>query len=105
VYSLINILGSIIWSDEWAAYRGLAQLGYVHQTVNHSIQYVNPANGVHTNNIESRWNAAKAKFKRMFGVHREFIPEYLDEHVWRCGRPDDCYLLDFIDVINRRYPL
>ena len=35
--------GSTIWSDEWAAYNGLAGLnGYAHSTVNHSQRFVDP---------------------------------------------------------------
>ena len=36
------------------------------QTVNHSItvDIMDPAAGVHTNNIEARWSACKAGFKR-----------------------------------------
>jgi len=34
-----NILpGTTIWSDQWAAYNNLQNLGYIHQTVNHSVQ-------------------------------------------------------------------
>ena len=73
--------GTTIWSNEWAAYNGLAALGYPHQTVNHSQTYVNPPTGVHTNHIESQWNACKAKFKAHFGVQRDFTPTYLDEYI------------------------
>jgi len=39
-----NILpDTCIWSDEWQAYH---QLGYVHETVNHSQHLVNPVTGV-----------------------------------------------------------
>lgn len=50
--------GTTIWSDMWAAYNGVSTLPGVtsHETVNHSIQFVNPVNGVHTNAIESYWN-------------------------------------------------
>jgi len=101
----IFTVGTTIWSDEWAAYRTLGQVGYQHVTVNHSRFYVDPNTGVHTNDIESRWNAAKKRFRQMFGVHREFIAEYLDEHMWRSRRPQSDYLHDFVDAISRRYPV
>lgn len=37
---------SIVCSDEWRAYRGLALRGYVHGTVNHSTHFVNPQTGL-----------------------------------------------------------
>ena len=50
--------GTIVWSDGWAAYNRVAGLPGVagHQTVNHSIQFINPRTGVHTNAAESYWN-------------------------------------------------
>jgi len=44
--------GTTVISDSWAAYRDLRSHGYTHHTVNHSIQFVNPDNGAHTNKIE-----------------------------------------------------
>ena len=47
-----------VWSDMWAAYNRVATLPGVadHQMVNHSIHFLNPVTGVHTNTIESYWN-------------------------------------------------
>ena len=74
--------GTVIYSDEWRAYRHVAALPPVaaHQTVNHSIQFVDPATGVHTQHIESYW---KTKLKQMKGCHRHMLPSYLDEFMWR----------------------
>ena len=77
--------GTIIHSDEWSAYRRVGYLPNVssHSTVNHSLTFVAPVTGTHTQHIESYWNRAKVKFKRMRGCHTHQIPSYLDEFVWR----------------------
>ena len=54
-----------------------------HQTVNHSVEFVNSAKGVHTQNIESYWNWVNKRFKTIKGVHSHQLSSYLDEFMWR----------------------
>ena len=77
--------GTKIYSDQWAAYRQVSTLPNVasHHTVNHSVEFVNSVTGVHTENIESYWNRAKIKLKRMRGCHELELSGYLDEFMWR----------------------
>ena len=77
--------GTIIHSDEWSAYRRVGRLSNVsaHETVNHSIEFVDFTTGAHTQNIESYWNRSKIKLKRMRGCHASELPSYLDEFMWR----------------------
>ena len=61
-----------------------------HSTVNHSLNFVDPGTGTHTQNVESYWQRVKCKLKRMKGCHAEQLPSYLDEFLWserhgRCG--------------------
>ena len=77
--------GTTIHSDQWRAYTGVGALPGVtlHNTVNHSVNFVDPTTGVHTQHIESYWNRAKIKLKRMKGCHSTHLPSYLDEFMWR----------------------
>ena len=43
--------GSIIYTDEWAAYNSLTAQGYTHGSFNHTYQFVDPETGIHTNTI------------------------------------------------------
>ena len=87
--------GSIIHSDQWRAYHGIQQqLGLQHRTVNHSLNFVDPGTGVHTQHIESYWNKCKGRFKTMHGTTIGKLPSYLDEFMWwdRFGRThQDCF--------------
>lgn len=74
--------GSVIMSDLWKAYSGLEQLGYTHQTVNHSINYVDPETGACTNKIEGTWNGLKQKIPARNRVE-EGMDGHLLEFIWR----------------------
>ena len=99
--------GTVIYSDEWAAYRRVQQLQPVssHNTINHSLHFVDPATGVHTQNIESYWSRVKRRFKRMKGVHESMMSAYLDEFMWRerHGRSASTALASLCRDIALRY--
>ena len=77
--------GSVVHSDQWRAYSQVSSLPGIaaHNTVNHSINFVEPVTGVHTQHVESYWNRVKVKLKGMRGCHAHQVPSYLDEFMWR----------------------
>ena len=78
--------GTTIHSDEWSAYRAITSTipSITAQSfVNHSLNFVDPVTGVHTQNVESYWNRVKTKLKRMKGCDGDQLPSYLDEFMWR----------------------
>lgn len=76
--------GTIIASDQWRGYLNITrELGLEHRTVNHSLNFVNPVDGTHTQNIESYWGKQKLRIKSMKGVMGEKLDEYLLEFMWR----------------------
>ena len=74
-----------IHSDQWQTYSRVGSLMNVntHATVNHSLHFVGPVTGVHTQTIESYWARVKSKFKKMKGCHESQLPSYLAEFMWR----------------------
>ena len=101
--------GTTVHSDEWAAYSRAQQLTAVstHGVVNHSLHFVDPATGVHTQNVESYWNRVKTKIKRMKGVHETMLNSYLDEFMWRerHGRSASTALESLCRDIRLWYPV
>lgn len=55
-------------------------------TVNHQINFVNPINGAHTQNVESQWSRFKKFIKHSHGlniVDNDRYNDYLLESMWR----------------------
>jgi len=61
-----NILpGTTIVSDQWRAYNAIGTLrGISHQSVNHSLNFVDSITGTNTQRIERLWNSAKERNTR-----------------------------------------
>lgn len=99
--------GTVVHSDEWRAYSGISAAGYTHLTVNHSLHFVDPITGTHTQHVESYWSRAKAKLKRMHGTTDEHLAQYLDEFMWRerFGKTGKEAYESMITHIKESYPL
>ena len=78
-----------------------------HGTVIHSLHFVDPTTGIHTQNIESYWERVKTKIKRMKGCHAHQIPSYLDEFMWRerHGPTKQAAFNSIIRDIAQQYPV
>ena len=75
--------GSVICSDTWRGYTGIATKGYVHRLVNHSQNEYSDKKGHHINGLEGFWGYLKRKLSAKGGIRKEKLPIYLGEYVWR----------------------
>ena len=81
--------GSVIISDEWAAYRNLKEYGYKHLAVNHSKNFVKPKDPegdtqqieVHTQNIERLWEDVKSWVLKA-GIRKEYYRQYFGRYLF-----------------------
>lgn len=97
-------------SDLWRAYGGIQALpqGYMHLTVNHSINFVDPQTLAHTQSIEGTWSRFKSKVKSSHGLNtscEERYDDYLQEFMWKAnfGARDEVFF-NFWSQISVLYP-
>ena len=78
-----------------------------HRVVNHSLHFVDPGTGVHTQTVESYWNRVKTKLKRMKGCDGNQLPSYLDAFMLRerHGMTDNQALQNIMRDIATQYPV
>ena len=96
--------GSIIMSDEWAAYATLEQEGYEHHTICHKRNFVDPEDRtVHTQNIECQWRYAKACYPRN-STSNDLRESYLQEYLYRHKHGADNMVHQLLSDIKMLYP-
>jgi transposase-like protein len=64
--------GTTVISDCWGAYYHLEEEDYTNLTVNHTIGFVDPETGAHTNTTECQWRHLKASL-----THYNLQPHYI----------------------------
>lgn len=75
--------GSVVCSDTWKSYTGIATKGYVHRLVDHGQGQFTRSHGTHINGLEGFWGYLKRRLAAKGGIRRERLPLYLAEYVWR----------------------
>jgi len=80
--------GSIVYSDTWKSYTGIAAKGYVHRLVEHSKGEYVDTQGNHINGLEGFWGYLKRRLAAKGGIRRNKLPLYLAEYVWRYNHRD-----------------
>lgn len=73
---------SIVYTDEWAAYRGLDRSFVAHSRINHSAAYVDDE--THTNTVEGFFGNLKTGIRGNYKkVSHRHLQGYLNEFAWR----------------------
>ena len=95
------------FSDEWRAYSSLSFLGYQHQTVNHSQNFVDPGTGAHTNSVEGYWSCIKRQMRRqgVMNTSNDLFATYLLESLWRKRFHGQDLFEKLLECIAEQYPL
>jgi len=79
--------GSVIHSDEWPSYQCLTSEGFIHETVNHQENDVDPLTGAHTQGVERSWLDAKISIlKKKRGVPIHMLQLHMDQYCWKMWR-------------------
>ncbi|MBI2851670.1 MAG: IS1595 family transposase [Chloroflexi bacterium] len=81
-----------IYTDEWPAYKGIADKDTRHESVNHSIEeWVR--GDVHTNSVENVWSLLKRSIIGSYHkISVKHLDAYLDELEWRFNNRNNEYL-------------
>ncbi len=99
--------GTTVISDEWRAYSRINMLNMSHDTVNHSVNFVDPQSGAHTQNIESTWASVKKMMRKecVLNTRDELFQTYLSAYLWRKKFKDSDPFTKIYEHIKQQYPL
>lgn len=79
--------GTTVITDCWRGYNDLNANHFRHLTVNHSLHFVDPQSGAHTQNIERSWVEVRRHVPRA-GLVRHHFASYLADSYFRRMIPD-----------------
>ena len=98
--------GSNMYSDGWSSYRSLnTAIGWVHNTVNHSLYFVYPAIGANTQGVEGMWSCCKRMLREEKTMRSKLFETYLPEFMWRKRFGSPLAFSYILEHISEQYPV
>ncbi|XP_076392269.1 uncharacterized protein LOC143265225 [Megachile rotundata] len=88
-----------IMSDKWMAYDCLTNAGFNHLTVNHSIHFVDPDTGAHTQSIERTWREVRSNVSKC-GTRESHLISYLAEYMFKRAHPLQERIYEFFKIMK-----
>ena len=78
-----------------------------HETVNHSLHFVDTLSGAHTQTIECTWSQAKRMMRKkgVMVTSADLFLTYLQEYLWRKKFKDEDHFVKILEHIKEQYPL
>ncbi|XP_076249183.1 uncharacterized protein LOC143188673 [Calliopsis andreniformis] len=95
--------GTTIISDCWTSYKCLENNNFQHLTVNHSLNFVNPETGAHTQNIERLWRDVRSSIPR-YGARDYHMEGYIAEYIFKRIFPHKNRISNFFKLIAELHP-
>ena len=96
--------GSLVYTDDWHAYKTLHRHGYAHRRINHSARiYVE--GDIHTQTIDGFFGMLKNAIRGVHhGVSHKWLQGYLNEYTWRWNHQGDRNTMfrDLLDAATER---
>ena len=101
VYNTIDRVKTILVTDEYKGYSGFSKHVSKHETINHSVRYVDK-DDTHTNTIEGFWSLIK---RAWYGTHHhysdKYMPLYVNEACYKYNMRDRKPAGIFSDMLSR----
>ncbi|XP_025152732.1 uncharacterized protein LOC112588147 [Harpegnathos saltator] len=95
--------GTTIMSDMWRAYNCLNDEGFIHLTVNYSMNFVDSGTGAHTQNIERTWREVRANISR-YGTREKYLIGYIAELFFKRRYKFNDRIVGFFEAIGQFFP-
>ncbi|XP_071629481.1 uncharacterized protein [Temnothorax longispinosus] len=95
--------GTTIMSDCWKSYNCLNNEGFQHATVNHSLNFVDPESGAHTQHIERVRREVRGNIPR-YGTREDHVLRYLCEFFFKRAYSRLEQIEKFFEIIAEIYP-
>ena len=100
------VFGGIERGDKWSSYNQLtATTGNTHQTVNHSLHFVDPTTGAHTQSVEGMWSCCKRMMREEKVMNSALFETNLPEFMWRKRYRGPIAFGNILKHIAQHYPV
>ena len=71
-------------------------MNYMHNSVNHKDNYVDPVTGHHSNWVENLWSNLKIKLKSIRGSQGNMLDAHVDEYMYRYNHKNEGDLFNIL---------